>query len=256
MRFRPCIDIHEGVVKQIVGSTLTETGADTNFQSIKPPSFFAEIFRRHFKPGGHVVMLGSGNENAALEALSSWPGGFQIGGGINPDNALRYLNAGASHVIVTSYVFSDGKINWENLKSIREVCLKERLVLDLSCTKKGEEYYILTDRWSRITKEHLSKELFQLLADYCSEFLVHAADCEGKRQGIDKGLVSLLGEIEDLPVTYAGGISSFEDIEDVYRHGKAGVDYTAGSALDIFGGDISLLDIKEYEKEIQGTLGD
>src|SRR5476649_287883 len=116
--FRPCIDLHEGKVKQIVGGTLGAAALRTNFVAAQPASWFAELYKRDGLTGGHVVMLGSGNEDAACAAIAAFPGGLQIGGGIDSDNARDWLDAGASHVIVTSAVFREGSVDWERLGEI------------------------------------------------------------------------------------------------------------------------------------------
>ena len=211
MRFRPCIDLHNGVVKQIVGSTLRDpqTAGESeqpveNFSSSIPSAEYALKYKRDNLRGGHVVKLGPGNESAALEALRAYPGGLQIGGGINPTNAQKYLDAGASHVIVTSYVFKDGKIRLDNLKSLVEAVGKEHLVLDLSCRKRSSnqenvsdgassDYYVVTDRWQKFTDFKITKANLELLAQSCSEFLVHGVDVEGKQCGIMEELVEMLG---------------------------------------------------------------
>ena len=252
MRFRPCIDLHLGKVKQIVGSTLTDDPAHlptTNFETNKPPSFFADLYRKDDIKGGHVIMLGSGNDTAAIEALKAFPGGLQVGGGINPQNSEKFLAAGASHVIVTSYVFQKGLINYTNLKHLSGSVGKNRLVIDLSCKRKDDLYYIVTDRWTHFTETHISEKTMTDLAAYCSEFLVHAADVEGKQQGIDEELVWLLGSSSPIPVTYAGGIHTFEDLEQVKLAGQEKVDATIGSALDIFGGKMSYAEVVKWFAE-------
>ncbi len=239
MRFRPCIDLHNGTVKQIVGGTLTDKGEPaTNFVSDRPPSYYAALYRDDNLTGGHVIMLGPGNEDAARDALSAWPGGLQIGGGINPDNAQQWLDAGAEKVIVTSCVFRDGRIDLETLAGMVRRLGKERLVLDLSCRKRDERYWIVTDRWQRFTEVAVNPRNLEWLAGYCSEFLVHAADVEGLRQGIDRELVRMLGQSVTIPTTYAGGVRSLEDLELVRELGAGNLDVTIGSALDIFGGSL------------------
>lgn len=170
---------------------------------------------------------------------------MQVGGGITEENAEEFLNAGASHVIVTSYVFRDGKISYENLEKLVKTVGKERLVLDLSCRKKDGMYYIVTDRWQKFTQEVLSEQLLDMLAAYCDEFLVHAADVEGKSKGIETGVAKLLGVWGKAPVTYAGGIGSYEDLEQLCILGRELVDVTVGSALDLFGGPLSYRKILE-----------
>ncbi len=239
MKFRPCIDLHQGRVKQIIGSTLKDHEPEAlkeNFVAENPPSYFANLFKRYNLMGGHVIMLGPGNQEAAAQALNAWPGGLQIGGGITVENAPYWLDQGASAVIVTSYVFKNGEIFWERLKELVERIGKTRLVLDLSCRRKGTHYYIVTDRWQRFTKTEISPGTLETLAGYCSEFLIHAADVEGKCEGIDKELVELLGKWTPIPTTYAGGASSIQDLYLVKELGQGRLDLTIGSALDIFGG--------------------
>jgi phosphoribosylformimino-5-aminoimidazole carboxamide ribotide isomerase len=230
--------LHEGKVKQIVGGSLTGDAATlrTNFVSDKPASWFAELYRRDELRGGHIIMLGAGNETPAREALNAYPGGMQIGGGINLDNAQGWLDAGASHVIVTSWVFREGALNWERLKSLVAKIGKARLVLDLSCRKRDENYFVVTDRWQKFTELTLSRETLERLAGFCDEFLIHAADVEGLCRGIDLPLVQKLGDWTPIPTTYAGGARSLADLEQVTQIGKNRIDLTIGSALDIFGG--------------------
>lgn len=240
MRFRPCIDLHEGRVKQIVGSTLCDggsTGLRTNFSSDLPPSWYSRLYQKDGLRGGHVIMLGPGNEAAAADALFVWPGGLQLGGGISDVNAERWLEAGASHVIVTSHVFHDGQLDFERLERLRGLIGRECLVLDLSCRWKEDGYYVVTDRWQKFTQLRVSKELLKELGTSCAEFLVHAVDVEGKCMGVDERLLGLLAEAEaPVPVTYAGGVGSMSDLELIRRVGKDAIDATVGSALDIFGG--------------------
>ncbi len=247
MKFRPCIDIHNGQVKQIVGGSLKDQGdqAAENFVSEQDAAFYAELYKRAGLRGGHVILLNGkdspyyeATKEQALFALSSYPGGLQIGGGICPENAQEYLKAGASHVIVTSYVFKNGLISWENLGKIRDTAGKEQLVLDLSCRKRDGKYYIVTDRWQKFTEEAVTLELMEKLGDYCDEFLVHAVDVEGKAHGVETELAELLGQFTGHPVTYAGGVGSMSDIEELRRAGQGRLDVTVGSALDIFGGSI------------------
>lgn len=235
--FRPCIDLHEGKVKQIVGGTLgAASDLRTNFVSDRSSVYYAELYRRDGLTGGHVIMLGPGNEEAARAALKAYPGGLQIGGGINFDNAKGYLEDGASHVIVTSWVFQGGKVDWERLNGLVKAIGKERLVLDLSCRKREGEYFVVTDRWQKFTELTISQSTLEKLADYCVEFLIHAVDVEGLCQGIDHELVKDLGQWSPIPTTYAGGANSLTDLENVTRLGEGKIDLTIGSALDIFGG--------------------
>ncbi len=99
-RFRPCIDLHSGQVKQIVGGTLSTVSSDlkTNYISQLPASHFAQLYRDNDLTGAHVIMLGLGNERAAQEALSAWPGALQVGGGINERNAKLWIDRGAEKV--------------------------------------------------------------------------------------------------------------------------------------------------------------
>lgn len=236
--FRPCIDLHEGRVKQIVGGSLSDSGAGlrTNFVSERPARWFAELYRKDDLRGGHVIMLGPGNEAAAREALAAWPGGLQVGGGVNAEIARGWLEAGASHVIITSWVFREGRLDWERLKELVSKIGKGRLVLDLSCRKRGGEYFVVTDRWQKFTDVKVNRETLGRFAEFCDEFLVHAVDVEGLCQGIDSELVKDLGEWTPIPITYAGGARSIEDLKLVDRLSGGRVDLTIGSALDIFGG--------------------
>lgn len=247
MEFRPCIDIHNGSVKQIVGGSLLDQGnqAKENFVSTQDGAYYANLYKKMGCKGGHIILLnptsseyyGKTKEQALL-ALSTYPGGLQIGGGINKDNALEYLEAGASHVIVTSYVFHDGMVDYERLEELVQSVGKERLVLDLSCKKVGDEYLIVTDRWQKVTKEVLNEKLLDKLMTYCDEFLIHAVDVEGKAEGIEEELVTLLGKWGKIPVTYAGGVHNYEDLDKLKVIGKNKLHVTIGSALDIFGGQM------------------
>ncbi|CAH0474630.1 unnamed protein product [Peronospora belbahrii] len=256
MRFRPCIDIHAGEVKQIVGSTLTDNQdikPVTNYVATQSAGEFARMYKAHGLLGGHIIMLGTSevNTNAALEALDAFPGGLQVGGGINAENCQFFVEKGASHVIVTSYVFRDGEIDFHRLEKLKQLIGKERLVLDLSCRKNTEDnkFYVMTDRWQTFTTTSIDEALFHRLADYCDEFLVHAVDVEGKRCGIQQELVELLAQWSPLPVTYAGGASSLDDLDFVERIGKGKVDLSIGSALDIFGGDICYEDVVAWDRK-------
>jgi phosphoribosylformimino-5-aminoimidazole carboxamide ribotide isomerase len=236
--FRPCIDLRQGKVVQIVGGTLTDAGTDTytNFESDKPPAWFAELYRRDGVTGGHVIALGSGNEAAAREALGAWPGGLQYGGGVEADNAEAWLEAGASHVIVTSWVFRGGQLNEERLALLLKRVGRDRLVLDLSCRKRDEQYWVVTDRWQTFTNMVVNQHTCEALASSCAEFLVHAVDVEGLCRGIDNDLVANLARWSPIPATYAGGAQSLADLEAVQRLGGGRIHLTIGSALDIFGG--------------------
>ncbi len=236
--FRPCIDLHEGKVKQIVGGTLSAGlgRLQTNFVSDRPAAWYAEVYKRDGLKGGHVIMLGPGNDSEARAALQAYPGGLQIGGGVNVDNARGWLEAGASHVIVTSWVFRGGQIDWERLAQLVGAIGKARLVLDLSCRRRGDGYFVVTDRWQKFTELTISRESLEQLAGWCAEFLIHAVDVEGQCRGIDQELVAKLAQWSPIPTTYAGGASSLADLEAVTRLGQGRIDLTIGSALDIFGG--------------------
>ncbi len=237
MRFRPCIDLHNGVVKQIVGGTLQNgQEPETNFVSSRSPAWYAQLYRRDNLTGGHIIRLGKGNDMAAREALAAWPGGMQLGGGIDAENAAEWIAAGASHVIVTSCLFRDGALDHAQLERLVAAVGRERLVFDLSCRRRQGEYYIVTDRWQTFTKEIIDASLLGFLADYCAEFLVHAVDMEGLCAGVEVELVEKLGEITPVPTTYAGGIYSWQDLRCIAREGRGRLDFTVGSSLDIFGG--------------------
>jgi phosphoribosylformimino-5-aminoimidazole carboxamide ribotide isomerase len=251
--FRPCIDLHEGKVKQIVGGTM---GGDpstlrTNFVSDRPASWYAELYKRDGLKGGHVIMLGPGNEAAARCALQAYPGGLQIGGGINLHNARGFLDAGASQVIVTSWVFRDGQLDQDRVAALATAIGKGRLVLDLSCRRRDKEYWVVTDRWQKFTELAINRDTLERLASSCDEFLVHAVDVEGLCRGVDSELVSKLAEWSPIPTTYAGGAKSLADLEEVTRAGKGRIDLTIGSALDIFGGTgVRYEDVVEFNRKL------
>lgn len=253
MEFRPCIDIHDGKVKQIVGGSLDDSkGASENFVSSQDAKFYADFYRQHGIMGGHVIMLNKAGtaeyeltKTEALNALSKYKNALQIGGGITADNAREFIAAGASHVIVTSYVFKDGMINYDNLDKLVSSVGREHLVLDLSCRKKGDEYYIVTDRWQKFTDTVLNVKLLNELEKYADEYLIHAVDVEGKASGPDEKLISILGEYTGIPITYAGGISSYEDISKIKEGTSGRVNITIGSALDLFGGKLDFNKILE-----------
>ena len=234
--FRPCIDLHQGQVKQIVGGSLTDDGADTNFVSQYDATYYAELYRQHNLTGGHVIALGPNNQQQVINALAAYPNGLQFGGGVNLENAASYLAAGASHIIVTSYLFDQGEFSWSRLEAIKAEVGAEHLVLDLSCRKTVQDWMIATDRWQTITNTPVNTETIKELENHCAEFLVHAADVEGLQGGIDKDLVKLLGESCALPCTYAGGARSLQDLALVESLSNGAVDLTIGSALDICGG--------------------
>ena len=251
MKFRPCIDIHNGQVKQIVGGSLQDLGdvACENFVASQDAAFFAALYQKYNLKGGHIILLNGkdspyyeANKAQAMNALKSYPKGMQIGGGIQDENAYEYLENGADKVIVTSFVFKNGGISYENLEKLVKAVGKENLVLDLSCRKKDGSYYIVTDRWQKYTDVVLDEKSLEYFSSYCSEFLIHAVDVEGKAAGIETKVAETLGNWGKIPVTYAGGIHSFEDLEQLKVLGRGKIDFTIGSALDLFGGKL------EFEK--------
>ncbi|MCR5103715.1 MAG: phosphoribosylformimino-5-aminoimidazole carboxamide ribotide isomerase [Eubacterium sp.] len=257
MKFRPCIDIHDGKVKQLIGGTLDDkTGAETNFVSEQEATFFGRLYRNCKLPGGHIILLNKGGTpeytediRAASLAMNEYPGGFMIGGGVTAENAESYIALGASHVIVTSYVFRDGLIDFDRLNELVGLVGKNHLVLDLSCRKKPgtNEYYIVTDRWQKYTETQLNHETLDMLKDYADEYLIHAVDVEGKQQGMDRELIEILGSWEmSIPVTYAGGVASFDDLQVIRDIGKGKIDVSIGSALTIFGGNMELSEVLDY----------
>ena len=254
MRFRPCIDIHNGRVKQIVGGSLLDAGnqAEENFVAEQDAAFYASMYRDSGIAGGHIILLNKeGTEYyeedvaQAKLALSAYPGGLMIGGGVHAENARAFIDMGASHVIVTSYVFVDGHVHYDRLRAMKAAVGRAHLVLDLSCRKRDGRYYIVTDRWQRFTDECVSLETLDKLSAYCDEFLIHAVDVEGKVSGIEQELVDMFGQFDRLPITYAGGVSSFEDLRLLRELGRNHVDVTIGSALDLFGGHM------KYEEVIR-----
>ena len=254
MKFRPCIDIHNGKVKQIVGGSLLDQGdrAVENFAADQEADYFANLYKKDGLKGGHVILLNPSTseyypktKRQALKALQTYQDGLQIGGGITAENAEEYMKAGASHVIVTSYVFKNGEIYWDNLQNLCDAVGKEHVVLDLSCRKKDEKYYIVTDRWQTFTNVELNTDILEKLSGYCDEFLVHGVDVEGKASGIEEELIKILEQAE-IPVTYAGGIGSLDDLERIRKIGNGKIDFTIGSALDLFGGQIPYDVIKNY----------
>jgi phosphoribosylformimino-5-aminoimidazole carboxamide ribotide isomerase len=292
MKFRPCIDLREGKVVQIVGGTLQEhsnhaasnpresktadaSGVDpmteaiplvndtrgelspiqffqtakTNFVSELAPAHYAKLYADAKLTGGHVIALGAGNIAAAREALGTWPEGLQYGGGVTAENAADWLDAGASHVIVTSYVFREGKIDFDRLKHLVQRIGADKLVLDLSCRKREGQHFVVTNRWQRFSTEVVSSELLDKLSRYCVEFLVHGVDVEGLQQGLDEELIILLGKITPLPMTYAGGARFLEDLDRVKELGAGCIDLTIGSALDIFGGQLSFQSVCSWQSK-------
>lgn len=258
MDFRPCIDIHNGSVKQIVGGSLRDAGdaARENFVAERGAAHYAELYRDAGLKGGHVILLNArdssryaATKDQALQALKAYPGGLQAGGGITPETAAEFLEAGASHVIVTSYVFRDGQIDYGRLERMRDAVGRGRLVLDLSCRKTARGYRIVTDRWQKMTEEKVEEALLERLSEYCDEFLIHAVDVEGKSQGIEEELAAFLGNWGGKTMTYAGGVHSYEDLELLKKLGKNRLNVTIGSALDLFGGTLSWRKVSEMCKK-------
>jgi phosphoribosylformimino-5-aminoimidazole carboxamide ribotide isomerase len=249
-QFRPCIDLHQGKVKQIVGGSLNDKGAKENFISEHDASYYASLYREYGLRGGHVIALGKGNKTESLDALKAYPQGLQFGGGVTARNATEFLEAGASHVIVTSFLFENDEFSWDRLDKIKRQTGTERLILDLSCRRTESGWRIATNRWQTVTSTQVNKENLIELADHCDEFLIHAADVEGLQSGIDDELVTLLGSHCSIPVTYAGGARSIEDLQKVNLLSNGKVDLTIGSALDIFGGQgITLEECIEWNKQ-------
>jgi len=250
--FRPCIDLHSGQVKQIIGSTLESNSLKTNFTSPNSSTWFANLFKKHNLKNGHVIMLGPGNEQAAIEALASYPLGLQIGGGITDKNCFSFLDAGASHIIITSWLFPDASFSLERVKTISKMVGKDKLVIDLSCKKIDEKYFVATNRWRTVTSTDLSRNLVAILETYCAELLIHAIDIEGQCQGIDLELITKLSNWGEQPITYAGGARSLKDLQLTHKKGKGRIHLTIGSALDIFGGSgITFQEAVAFNKDIQ-----
>ena len=279
MRFRPCIDLRNGVVTQIVGSTLTATPhatvpatandiasaitassdvATENFVSSQPSSHYAGLYRRCALSGGHVIMLGAGNDAAARQALTAWPGGLQVGGGIDDSNALQWLDAGASAVIVTSWLFVDGKFDLSRLQRLEAKVGRQRLVVDLSCRRRPDDpsgpYYVVTNRWQTFSSLQLNEATLSELSRHCAEFLIHGVDVEGKRAGVEEALIRVIRGAMDAPggealhVVYAGGVRDMADVRLVDELGGGRIDVSIGSALDIFGGDLPFEQVVAYCK--------
>jgi phosphoribosylformimino-5-aminoimidazole carboxamide ribotide isomerase len=247
-KFRPCIDLHRGKVKQIVGSSLSENESELkeNFVSQRPAEWYATLYKKDGLKGGHIIMLGNGNEEAALGALNTYPDGMQIGGGINNENAKKYIEAGAAAVIVTSYIFPNGKFSIERLKNISSEVGKNKLVIDLSCHGSGK-WVVAINKWQTLTDFSITKENLEMVSEYCFEFLIHATAIEGKQMGMDLELIKFLGEHSPIPVTYAGGANSLKDFETCNTLSNGRVDLTIGSALDIFGGNVPYEECKKWK---------
>ncbi len=246
MRFRPCIDLHEGQVKQIVGGSLTCQGVKENFVSGHDADYYSRLYKEHGLEGGHIIALGQGNEQQIERALKAYPKGMQVGGGVKAHNAKAYIELGASHVIVTSYIFNHGKLYLDHLEEMVETVGKDHLVLDLSCRKKDDTYYVVTNRWQKFTDFAINEENIRFLERYCDEFLVHAVDVEGLKNGIDNDLLGLLSRLVKIPCTYAGGITTIHDLQRIKDEGHDTIDFTVGSALDIFGGQLAFEEVMNF----------
>ena len=251
MRFRPCIDLRAGRVVQIVGGSVQGGNVDqavTNFETDHEPAMYARLYQADQLLGGHIIALDGASQQATRSALSAFPGGMQFGGGVTPENAGIYLDAGASHVIVTSYVFRDGQVDLERLQRLVATVGAHRLVLDLSCRRRDGVFWVVTDRWQQFTDLQINEATLAWLAEYCAEFLMHAVDVEGQRLGIDAALIEQLGAWSPIPVTYAGGARTLSDLDDVKRLGRGRVDVTIGSGLDIFGGAIPYREVVAWQR--------
>ena len=254
MNFRPCIDIHNGSVKQIVGSSLSDSNAvSENFVSEKDSAYYAKLYADKGLKGGHVIILNKigtpeyeASREAALLALSTTPGLLQVGGGITDENAYSFIKEGASHIIVTSYLFENGELSFDKMKRLKEAVGKEHVVFDLSCKKVNDSYYIATNRWQTVTDTKLDVDMLCKLEEFCDEYLIHAVDVEGKSNGPEKDLIKELSSYEGNKITYAGGIRSTEDIETINMLSNGKMDFTIGSALDIFGGNLKFEEVAVY----------
>ena len=248
MEFRPCIDLHDGKVKQIVGSTLghQDRSVVENFISENDSAYFAKMFKEDALTGGHVIMLGSGNEEAALLALKSYPKGLQVGGGIDSENAKKYIDAGASHIIVTSYIFHDGQLDLERLEKLIQAVGKEHIAIDLSCRKRDGKWFVVTDKWTKFSDFEVNEASISYIEQFCDELLIHAVDVEGKRNGMQEELVQDLAQWTTIPTTYAGGVRSLKDLQKFKDISNGKLHVTIGSALDIFGGNLSYKAVVEF----------
>ncbi|MAJ86484.1 MAG: phosphoribosylformimino-5-aminoimidazole carboxamide ribotide isomerase [Cellvibrionales bacterium TMED148] len=235
--FRPCIDLHDGLVKQIVGGKLTHNKAIVNHVSPHDAAHFAALYRDSGLQGGHIISLGENNREQVLSALKTFPGGLQYGGGVTAQNAGVYIEAGASHVIVTSYLFEQGSFSPARLEELVRAVGREHIVIDLSCRKTTAGWVVSTNRWQTLTEQIIDAESIKKLEANCNEFLIHSADVEGMQAGMDEQLIKLLGTICNLPTTYAGGGRSVKDLEKIQELSRGKIDLSIGSALDIFGGN-------------------
>ncbi|RFU27409.1 hypothetical protein B7463_g8941, partial [Scytalidium lignicola] len=257
-KFRPCIDLHAGSVKQIVGGTLSDTNSSslkTNFVSKLPASHFAKLYKENGLEGAHVISLGPGNEEACREALKEWVSGLQVGGGVTDQNARKWIEEGAEKVIITSFLFPGGKFSQERLDGVLASLGgdKSKLVIDLSCRRKDDTWFVAMNKWQTITDMEVNEASIKSLEPYCSEFLIHAADNEGLQKGIDTELVKKLAEWCYIPVTYAGGGRTIQDLDLVKELSNGKVDLTIGSALDIFGGSgVTFQECVEWNRKQKG----
>lgn len=229
------------MVKQIVGGSLTDSGDSlkTNFVSDHPAEWYARRYAEDGIRGGHVIKLGPGNDAVAEAALAAFPGGLQIGGGINVSNAAAWLKKGASHVIVTSCMFDkEARFSEDRICELVSEVGERRIVIDLSCRRTAFGWTVAMNRWQTPTDLMVTPATLDHLSQYCDEFLIHAADVEGKVSGIDEDLVAFLGAWTESskPITYAGGIATLKDFELIDTLSEGRVDATVGSALDLFGG--------------------
>ena len=223
-------------MRQIVGSSLLKGAPQINHTSDFDAAYFASLYREEGLSGGHVISLGDNNQKQAVAALGAYRGGLQYGGGVTAENAQKYLEAGASHVIATSYLMDNNRFCWERLEQLKKEVGQEHLVIDLSCRKTRAGWVVASNRWQTLTKMTLTEKTILELQENCNEFLIHAADEEGKQSGMDEQLIKFLGQYCDIPTTYAGGASSLGDLDKVANLSNKKLDLTIGSALDIFGG--------------------
>ena len=241
MKFKPCIDLHHGKVKQIIGSTLNSKEIKVNFTSNQNSSYFAQLYRKYQLSGAHIIMLGPNNEEACLQALKTWPGHLQVGGGITLANGEKWLKAGAQKLIFTSYLFPDKTLDLSRLQSLKKNYGRNKIVIDLSCSKTlaDKGYYVFKNKWKEQTTFKLELASLQSIIPYTEEILIHAISVEGKNQGMDQDLVYQLKKLHEqtnLNLVYAGGIHHQEELDEFVKISESKIDFTIGSALDIFGG--------------------
>ena len=92
----------------------------------------------------------------------------------------------------------------------------------------------------------LTQALLTEISGYCDEFLVHGVDVEGKASGIEEELVRLLSRHKKNVITYAGGIGNLDDLERLRILSEGQIDFTIGSALDLFGGEIPYKEVCRF----------